>query len=149
MPRFTQHCLICDWSDDIFAAPFENPPCPTCGGASERLWVGEAASVCDDTYIGGKTFENLGHEPVTVHSRSELKRVMRERGLQECVRHVPVPGTDKSPHTTSWAAVSPYQLQAATEMVSRMGRVTPSAQAEPSVVGPEVTDEMLSEIFPL
>lgn len=54
---------------------------------------------------GGLTLENLGHEPVTVYSRSELKRELKARGLVEFVRHVPVPGSDKSPHTTSWTSV--------------------------------------------
>lgn len=49
------------------------------------------------------TLENLGHEPVTVYSRSELKREMDARGLREFVRHVPdSPGGDSSKHTTRW-----------------------------------------------
>lgn len=55
-----------------------------------------------DGIPGGLTIENLGHEPVTVYSHSERKAIMKARGLREQVRHVPLPGTDKSPHTTRW-----------------------------------------------
>jgi hypothetical protein len=65
-----------------------------------------ATGAIDDSFIGGRTYENLGHSEVTVYSRSELRRELKARGLEEYVRHVPVPGTDKSPHTTSWTGVN-------------------------------------------
>lgn len=46
--------------------------------------------------------ENIGHEPVHFTSRSEKRRLLKERGLEECVRHVGVKGSDKSPHTSRW-----------------------------------------------
>lgn len=46
--------------------------------------------------------ENLGHEPIHFTSRIERKRVVKERGAQEFVRHVGTQGSDKSPHTTRW-----------------------------------------------
>lgn len=76
----------------------------------------------DVTWPGGKTFENLGHEPQTFYSPAELTRYCKSHGIEPCVRHVPVPGSDKSPHTTSWAAVSQHQLDAATELVSRSSK---------------------------
>jgi hypothetical protein len=66
-----------------------------------RVWSAPAVHG-DDKFIGGKTFENLGHEPVTVYSRSELKREMDKRGLQPFVRHVGKPGSDKSDQTVKW-----------------------------------------------
>jgi hypothetical protein len=58
-----------------------------------------------DGWPGGRTFENLGPGEVTLYSRSELRRELNARGLIEMVRHVPVPGSDTSPHTTSWTGV--------------------------------------------
>lgn len=46
--------------------------------------------------------ENVGHEPVHFRSRSEKKRYLKEHGLQEFVRHVGAPGSDKSRHTVRW-----------------------------------------------
>lgn len=146
MPRHTQHCTTCQWVDDIFVAAHEHPPCPVCGSVTERLWSGKSASVAQDSWEGGKTFENLGHDPVTVYSRSELKRELKERGLEECVRHVPVPGTDKSPHTTNWDVPSEYALRQAKILLERVGTVTVPAKEERGGVAPYATPQMVKEV---
>ena len=61
---------------------------------------------------------NLGRHPIHIRSRAQRRLLMQERGLVERVEHVPVPGSDKSPHTRSWAVVD---LAAATALVSRGG----------------------------
>jgi hypothetical protein len=73
---------------------------------------------------------NLGREPVHIRSRAQRAQLMRERGLVEAVRHVPVPGSgsDRSVHTTNWAAGC-VDLEAATALVSRMG--APAAEKTP------------------
>ena len=81
-------------------------------------------AVRDDSFIGGKTFENLGDTPVTFHSKTDYRRYLQTHGIEECVRHVPVPGSDKSPHTTSWAAVSQETLDGAKAMLERVGTGT-------------------------
>jgi hypothetical protein len=63
---------------------------------------------------------NLGRYPIRITSREQRKRLMAERGLVERVEHVPTPGSDKSPHTRSWAVVD---LEAATALVSRQGTI--------------------------
>jgi hypothetical protein len=98
MPKFDQRCKTCDWWDEIVVPSGTHPPCPTCGGDTERFYI-RGYGFERDEFPGGKVIENLGHEPVVVHSRSELKDAMAKRGLQEFVRHVPTPGSDKSPHT--------------------------------------------------
>lgn len=55
-----------------------------------------------DEIPGGIWLENLGPEPVKVHSHSERKAIMRANGLQEAVRHVGLQGSDKNPNTTRW-----------------------------------------------
>ena len=77
--------------------------CPACGGHTSRVWQsGTAAIHGDDKFVGGLTLENLDHHPVTVYSRSELKREMDARGLRSMVRHVGEPGSDKSRYTSRW-----------------------------------------------
>lgn len=83
---------------------------------------------------GGLTLENLGHEPVTVYSRSELKREMQARGLVEFVRHVPVPGSDKSPHTTSWSSVDLEAGKALAERQAHTRYIAPSERPDPAII---------------
>jgi len=104
MPLHDQRCTACDWTAEVVVRPHEHPACPSCGGATERYYPigGRTNGVIPDEYVGGLTLENLGHQPVTVYSRSELKREMDARGLVHRVRHVGTPESDKSPHTSRW-----------------------------------------------
>jgi hypothetical protein len=105
MPRHSQHCTSCEWNDDVVVQPFEHPPCPTCGAATERWWpIGGSAThgISSDEFIGGKWIENLDTKPIWVESRSHLKREMKARGLEERIRHVGQDHGDKSPFTTRW-----------------------------------------------
>jgi len=122
-----------------------------------------------DDIPGGVLLENYGPHPVRVYSHSERKRLMaqpridpvtgKEYRLSEFVRHVGVPGTDKSPHTTDWGkSMDPYTLEAARALVSRVCApddggeserlpditVTPSSIA--SVHSGIVTDHMLANL---
>lgn len=47
---------------------------------------------------------NLAKDPIHITSKQQRKRLMKEYGVQEGVRHVGTPGegSDKSPHTTRW-----------------------------------------------
>jgi len=105
MPMYDRRCTVCAWTAIDVLEPV-TPPTVVCteGHATERAWLFGRSAVIhgDDRFIGGLTVENLGHEPVTVHSRSELKREMAARGLKPLVRHVGAPGSDKSKHTTRW-----------------------------------------------
>jgi hypothetical protein len=109
--------------------------CETCGEdynigqwyacPHEPLRAGRGADV---TWPGGKTFENLGNDPVTFYSPLEQKQYMKSHGIEEFVRHMPVPGSDKSPHTTSWAAVSRETLDGAKKMLERVGKSSSKAE---------------------
>ena len=45
-------------------------------------------SVIDDQIEGGpRFFETLGHHPVWIESKSQLKREAEARNLESCVRH--------------------------------------------------------------
>jgi hypothetical protein len=103
--------------------------CDTCGEnyeigqwyACPHEWVSRGRGA-DVTWPGGRTFENLANEPQTFYSKTEYTRYLRTHGIEEFVRHQPVPGSDKSPHTTSWAAVSQETLDGARAMLERVGR---------------------------
>lgn len=56
----------------------------------------------DEKFIGGMTIRNLGVRPVTVYSEQERQAIMKARGLRDVTNHTPIPGTDKSPHTSRW-----------------------------------------------
>lgn len=63
-----------------------------------------------DEIPGGVWIENLGPKPVKVYSHSERRDLMRAAGVEEFVRHQPVPGSDKSPHTTRWTGSPEFKL---------------------------------------
>jgi hypothetical protein len=145
MPRFDSRCLACGNVEEIWAKPFERPPCVECGGETERLWTTSAKAIADDI-PGGQTIEAFGPRLEKFYSKSAIARRAKELGLEPMVRHVPVPGTDKSPHTTSWATISRYQLEAATEMVSRVASVSvPDPEAYP--VAPSATPEIVKDLW--
>jgi hypothetical protein len=104
VPKHDQHCLVCEWSAEILAAPHEMPPCPSCGGDTERWFPigGGTRAVIGDEFVGGKWIENLDTTPVYVESRSQLKREMERRGLEPKVRHIGTQESDKSAHTSRW-----------------------------------------------
>jgi hypothetical protein len=98
-------------------------PCDHCGDPAilPSAAIGLSAAMHGDEidYVD----HNLGREPVHIRSKAERRRLMSERGLTEFIRHTPVPGTDKSPHTTDWSkgSIDAYTLEAARVLVSRQG----------------------------
>lgn len=84
-----------------------------------------------DDIPGGMLLENLGPHPVRVYSHTERRRLMQERGLEEYIRHTPVPGTDKSPHTTDWSkgSIDAKTMENAAVLVAR--------QSEPKLTADE------------
>lgn len=126
---YDQHCPACGWRDEIHVEPGTHPSCPTCGGATERLWVAPAGRghyVIGDEFIGGRTYHNLGHEPMTIQSRSELRAVMKARGLLEAVAHEGGFDGDRSEHTSRWIGVD---LTGAREMLERHASCPVRSQA--------------------
>lgn len=97
---YDQGCTACEWTGEIYAEPFTMPPCPKCAGQTERRW--SRMSVRGDDIPGGMVIENMGHAPVTVYSKSQLRDEMRARGLEQRVKHVGTKGGDKSKFTTRW-----------------------------------------------
>lgn len=141
MPRFTIRCLSedCMHESDKMLVGGDHPPCEICQASTDYVWRATGAShgiVTDESFIGGLTFENLGHEPVTVYSRQDLARRMQEAGVEQRIKYVP---GDK--YLTDWSkAIDPYTLAAAKALVSRPGAmgqtrqdVRPTLRVETSV----------------
>ena len=71
-----------------------------------------SGTVIGDDIPGGVVLENLGPEPVRVYSETQRRKIMKERGLREFVRH-----EDGSPHTSNWSAVTQTSLDNARSLV--------------------------------
>jgi hypothetical protein len=113
--------------------------CPDCLLPMARVWtVSSQHRAAEDNIPGGLWLENYGPEPIQVFSHTERKRLLKvgldgkkrrdkttgqEYELQEMVRHTPVPGTGKSPHTVDWSAgsIDAQTLENARVLVSRPG----------------------------
>jgi hypothetical protein len=122
----------------------------TCEKCGEELHHGDypfcphgrgALGAQSDGIPGGETLENVGPEPVTFYSRSEKRRYLKEHGLVEMVRHVPVPGSDKSEHTTSWTGVD---LEAGRILAER--QATTKASKAPHRANPE-TIAVIKQVY--
>ena len=96
--------------------------CETCGRTLEvGSWpwcphdpTGGHAIQTNESFIGGLTIENLGHEPVTVYSREEFKEQMVAHGCEQRIKHVP---GDK--YLTNWDVPSAYTLECARILLTR------------------------------
>ncbi len=134
MPIYDRRCPSCERVTLDHYEPVAAPRVVCdCGADTERVWLAGASAAVhgDEQFIGGRVYENLGHEPVVVHSRSELRRELSARGLQEFVRHAPEAGTDKSRHTTNWATgPTRDQMASVAEMLARVERKPARADEE-------------------
>lgn len=93
--------------------------CPLDDRLMSRFMTQTHRAVSTDEIPGGMWIENLGKYPIKVYSHTDRLRIARDRGLVEFVRHQPLQGGDKSPHTTDWSkgSIDPYTLAAAAALV--------------------------------
>jgi hypothetical protein len=103
------------------------PFCPHTAGTNNVLG--------DDPYIGGVVLEHLGDKPITVYSRAERAAAIKASGHYEFVRHVPLQGSDKSPHTVDWSkgSMDPQTLKNAAELVARAKTVKANPETPPTI----------------
>lgn len=101
--------------------------CPSCGRQSEQVvdrsegappvvcsacqvelvapgaLAPKSPTIVDDVLWGGPQWvHNIADKPIFVETKTEYRALLAAHGMKQKVRHVPVPGTDKSPVTTSW-----------------------------------------------
>lgn len=101
-------------------------------------------SVVSDDIPGGRVYENLGHEKVTIYSRSELRREMKARGLEHYVTHVGEPGSDRASHTQRFVSVD---LEAAKVLAERQAHTrAPLASADQDPGAPSAETMRLAKI---
>lgn len=75
--------------------------CSQCGRTAEREWR-HAPAMRPDSIPGGRIIENLTSRPKRFYSRTEIQDEMRVRGVEQRVKHVGLPGSDKNPNTSRW-----------------------------------------------
>ncbi len=113
-------------------AAVQGETCETCGqtiAIGSWPWCphGEPhgnAIQTDESFIGGQTLENLGHEPVTVYSRTEFKQAMARANVEQRIKHVP---GDKVLQDFG-AFIDPQTLANARALVSRQGERKPQEE---------------------
>lgn len=122
MPRYDLICSNRHVSLDVFARPFEHPPCRTCSAPTDRVWT-RAVSVRSDDIPGGLRVEAFGPDAPVFYSHSERLRYARAHGWREKVRFVPQAGTDRDTVNglTDWSkgSIDPYTLEAARVLAER------------------------------
>lgn len=87
---------------DIFVRDHEYPSCHKCGQPTERLWKGSSTAgvISDECDVWVKHgICNADGSPRHYRFKSEMKAEAARRGLISHVEHVPLQGSDKSPHT--------------------------------------------------
>lgn len=104
MPTFDFRCCQCGAIEEHYVYHSSQRICCPCGGETEKVWLstGQAPTVIADSIPGGLVIENLTPQPRRYYSRSEIKRTADALGVEQRVRHVGEPGSDRSRHTTRW-----------------------------------------------
>ena len=107
MPTFDSICTRCGYEETIVVVGGTHPNCARCQGPTEYVWRSYPAQIqTNEAFIGGLTIENLGHEPVTVYSRDELKAAMLRAGAEQQIHYVP-----GDHYLTDWSkAIDPQTL---------------------------------------
>lgn len=104
----------------------------TCERCGEVLAVGQwpfcphaavrDVAVIGDEYPGGRVFENIDHHPITVYSKSELRRELDKHELRFTDRYHKNDGPD-------WRGmIDPQTLENARALVSRGGGLADDAR---------------------
>lgn len=129
MPMYDFRCSNGHTFESLVPVGTQRICCVECPAPADKVWLSSLPTrvrgdECDFVQENG-----LPH-PVRIRSWSQYRRLMKQHGCEPAVRHVGVPGTDKSPHTTSWAAISPQTLADAKSMLERNAKVKSAEAAE-------------------
>jgi len=107
---------------------------------------GPAASSVQGDEIDVVIENNGTSQPIRFRSRAVLRRHLQMHNLTPMVRHVSLPGSDRSPHTVDWSrGIDPQTLANATALLSRQASVR--GRVEEPVLPVEVTVRTLDTGF--
>lgn len=140
MALFDLACPAGHTQEDVWTRYGVYPPCPTCGAATTPL-LSRRGAVRDDSFLGGKTFENLADRPLTFYSKTEYRAYLQRHRLEECVRHVPLKDSDKSPYTMKWGGIARETLEGATKLLERVGLEHESKKTYIAALTMDVSEE--------
>ena len=121
MPMYDFRCSNGHIFESLETVGTQRIPCTECPAPADKVWLSAThvhGDECDFVQENG-----LPH-PVRIRSWSEYRRLMKQHGCEPAVRHIGVPGSDKSPHTTSWSSIAPQTLVDAKAMLERHARVS-------------------------
>ncbi len=115
MPNYDKRCNTCGLTQMDVLEPLQAPKVPcvaNCGGVMERMWIqGKSHHIVGDEIdvwiTNGLCYAD--GSPRHFRSQKELDKVAAEKGMENHVVHQGGKGSDKSPHTVRWDAMSPVK----------------------------------------
>lgn len=107
MSVYRMRRYVCEQCDAVISRlAWDYQPAPTCGQHGAMVEDGaqrvSSHGVVDDTIIGGRWCETLGHEPVWIESNSQLRREAEKRNLVNVVRHTEEYYARQRKHHDEW-----------------------------------------------
>lgn len=131
MPLYDRLCG-CGWQaiDCWESVNVTDVLCPLCGSKTDRAWLTKASAVigdeCDFVSHNGES------QPIRFRSRAEHRRWLKEKGYRIKDEHKGEPGSDKSKHTSNWAAAyDPYTAENVRILIERAFHQTADPAEEP------------------
>lgn len=119
MPFYDRACPDCTWTaiDRFERIEPGIVLCPDCGSPTERAWLTKPSNVVGDemehTQVNGLA------QPRRFTSKIEHRRWLKANIYRIADDHVPLQGSDRSPHSSRWAAISQETLDGAKAMLER------------------------------
>lgn len=113
MPRYTVRCPDGHESDVVCRWDARHLPCPSCDRPTERVWTASAAVIGDECDFYDPNLERR------FTSKAEHLKEITARGWVHKVKHMPMPGTDKSTFTKRWDTCPATLLQSEEDRIAR------------------------------
>lgn len=134
MPVYNRRCLACAYDTDFAweSVADPHPPCPECGGTTERYMAGRSPMIIPDTYSTPIVDSVMTKQKQVHYSRSERKARMKNNRLREFERWTSGNESDKSCVMPRWGGMSQSILDGWKEFFNR----TPEPKPERTLIEP-------------